>query len=384
MLQSLISGGGEGGREGGAGGGGGGGGGGGLDTRRNYDRLSSVIDFSAEPLLVKALGALIVHLQGSVYSLEIGGRVPVGRLRRFDLGGFVRLDSNALNSLQIFHEEKHPNVISGKGKAKEGFSLFSLLDQTRSRPGRKVLKEWMLRPLRSVEKIQERQVMVELFLVSEAMEVVSNAGRLLRKVGDVSRALLRVRRAGATVNDWLTLANTAQHVLLLQSCLAVLAHLAARHGGGEGGGGGGEGGMAVRVVQGLLERISREAVGRVGEVITSVVDLEITKESKVVAVRTGCDAELDRLRADYDNLEEFLSGEARDVLAEQASRLLSTVSVQFLPQVGLLLQFYSFVCVIRFLKFLAIHPSLSLSLFFPLLPSFPRSASWSSCKPARK
>jgi len=381
MLQSLIGGG----REGGAGGGAGGGG---LDPRRNYDRLSSVIDVSGEPLLVKALGALIVHLQNSVYSLEMGGRVPVGRLRRFDLGGFVRLDTNALTSLQIFHEEKHPNVISGKGKAKEGFSLFSLLDQTRSRPGRKVLKEWMLRPLRSVERIQERQVMVELLLLPEAMEVVSNAGRLLRKVGDVSRALLRVRRAGATVIDWLTLANTAQHVLLLQNCLAVLAHLATRHGGeGEGGGGtegGRERGMAVRVVQGLLERISREAVGRVGEVITSVMDLEITKESKVVAVRTGCDAELDRLRADYDSLEEFLSGEARDVLAEQASRLLSTVSVQFLPQVRFTMSSFDtpFVPFSNHLSLPSSCPALSLSRVkgfttntkvSPLPPSLPPS-----------
>ena len=330
MLQNLISGGGRGGREGGAEAGG-------LDPRRNYDRLSCVIDFPGEPLLVKALGALLLHLQGSVFSLEMGGRVPVGRLRRFDLGGFVRLDDNALMSLQIFHEEKHPNVINGRGKAKEGFSLFSLLDQTRSRPGRKVLKEWMLRPLRCVEKIEERQVMVELLLQGEAMEVVSNAGRLLGKVGNVCRALLRVKRAGATATDWLTLADTAHHVLLLQNCLAVLGHLAVRH---EGRGEGGEkGGTAVRVVQGVLERISREAVERVREVVASVVDLEITKESKVVVVKTGCDAELDRLRADYDNLEEFLSGEARDVLAEQASRLLSTVSVQFLPQVGHSLHF---------------------------------------------
>ena len=35
-------------------------------------------------------------------------------------------------------------------------------------------------------------------------------------------------------------------------------------------------------------------------------------------------------------MEEFLAEEARNLLAEQSSRLLSTVSVQFLPQVGFL------------------------------------------------
>lgn len=365
MLQNLISGSRGGGREGGAGAGG-------LDPRRNYDRLSCVIDFLEEPLLVKALGALLIHLQGRVFSLEMAGRVPVGRLRRFDLAGFVRLDNNALMSLQIFHEEKHPNVINGRGKAKEGFSLFSLLDQTRSRPGRKVLKEWMLRPLRCVEKIEERQMMVELLLQGEAMEVVNNAGRLLGRVGDVGRVLLRVKRAGATVNDWLTLANTAQHVLLLQNCLIVLGHVAIRQervveGGKEEGG-------AARVVRGVLERISGEAVRRVQEVVTCVVDLEITKESKVVAVRTGCDAELDRLRAEYDNLEEFLSGEARDVLAEQASRLLSTVSVQFLPQVGHALFF-------AFLSTLILNRFHRKPFLFTPPPSLPPSSSPPSLPP---
>jgi DNA mismatch repair protein MSH5 len=316
----------------------------GLDPRRNYDRLSCVIDFMSESLLVKALGALLVHLQCTTFQLEIGGRVTVQTLERFDLGSFVHLDSNALTSLQIFHEEKHPNVISGRGKAKEGFSLFALLDQTHSLPGRKCLKEWMLRPLRSVRGIRERQNMVELLLHPEAMEVVTNAGMLLGKVGDVQRILTRMRRAGSTVNDWLTLANTAEHVLLLQSCLAVLVHLTARlssasdkgpttageeeHRTNEG-----PYSSAMAMLQGFLDRISRQAVGRVSEALTKVLDLEVTRESKTVAVRMGCDEELDRLRGDYDGLEEFLSEEARGVLAEQSSQLLSKISVQFLPQV---------------------------------------------------
>ena len=48
-------------------------------------------------------------------------------LQRVDLARFVRLDANALYSLSIFQEESHPNVVSGKGRAKEGFSLFALM-----------------------------------------------------------------------------------------------------------------------------------------------------------------------------------------------------------------------------------------------------------------
>jgi DNA mismatch repair ATPase MutS len=43
----------------------------------------------------------------------------------------MHVDPMALQSLQIFREEKHPNVISGRGRSKEGFSLFSILDRTK-------------------------------------------------------------------------------------------------------------------------------------------------------------------------------------------------------------------------------------------------------------
>lgn len=65
---------------------------------------------------------------------------------------------------QIFQEERHPNVISGRGRSKEGFSLFALLDQTHSRPGRACLREWMLRPLRCPEDIVRRQRVVDLLM----------------------------------------------------------------------------------------------------------------------------------------------------------------------------------------------------------------------------
>ncbi len=169
-----------------------------LDTRRNFDRLSAVLDLKGgEPLAIRALGALLLHLQTTIFQLEPGGLVPVQALERFDLNRYVRLDSNAFSSLQvvgapvlffktymhkgsyarsstrhihahntnqIFAEERHPNVISGRGRSKEGFSLFALLDQTRSRPGRACLREWMLRPLRQPEAIVRRQRAIDLLV----------------------------------------------------------------------------------------------------------------------------------------------------------------------------------------------------------------------------
>lgn len=73
-----------------------------LDKRRNFDRLSAVLDLKGgEPLAVRALGALLLHLQTTTFQLEPGGLVAVQTLERFDLSRYVRLDSNAFSSLQV-------------------------------------------------------------------------------------------------------------------------------------------------------------------------------------------------------------------------------------------------------------------------------------------
>ncbi|CAN0375403.1 unnamed protein product [Laminaria digitata] len=61
-------------------------------------------------------------------------------------------------------EEFHPNVLSGKGRSKEGFSIFGLFDRTRSASGRRCLKEWMLKPLHDIEAIRIRQVLTFVWL----------------------------------------------------------------------------------------------------------------------------------------------------------------------------------------------------------------------------
>jgi len=54
----------------------------------------------------------------------------------------MQLDSEVKNQLEIFREEIHPSQIKGKGKSKEGFSIFSSFLYTVTFGGRKLLSEW--------------------------------------------------------------------------------------------------------------------------------------------------------------------------------------------------------------------------------------------------
>ena len=64
---------------------------------------------------------------------------------------------DTIDALNIFPRELHPNVIQGKGQAKDGLGLFTLLDRTKSELGKERLKEWLLSPLIGLHDIVHRQ-----------------------------------------------------------------------------------------------------------------------------------------------------------------------------------------------------------------------------------
>lgn len=98
------------------------------DKRR---KINSEIDLEAREA-VSAAGGLLQHLQNNrlIDDLSDSHVVKVTRVKSLRLDKFLSIDPQTLSSLQIFHLDAHPSI-SGCGPAKEGLSLFSLLDNTR-------------------------------------------------------------------------------------------------------------------------------------------------------------------------------------------------------------------------------------------------------------
>lgn len=63
--------------------------------------------------------------------MEVHGKVFVSRIAIANLQGYMKIDFVSLKALNIFSKDSHPNIVRGMGRAKEGFSLFGILDRTR-------------------------------------------------------------------------------------------------------------------------------------------------------------------------------------------------------------------------------------------------------------
>ena len=180
----------------------------------SYQQIACALDIESEQSR-QALGALITYMQDTVFKLD-SGKVVISSVKSFAQESFMRIDQASFQALQIFSEEIHPNVMKGKGRSKEGFSLFGLFDRTHSLPGRQRLRDWMARPYCDLGKILHRQSGVALAARQSNREFVLGLTALLRHFHDMPRLILRVKKVEATYAEWAKIyssLSTAQKML---------------------------------------------------------------------------------------------------------------------------------------------------------------------------
>jgi hypothetical protein len=183
-----------------------------------YHSLAALIDFDSKAQL-QALGSLLSFLQDSVFRLAYDGNVTIDRIVLAKSYEFMRINAMTLSSLHIFSTEHHPLIAKGQGNSKEGWSLYSLLDRTKSKGGRKLLREWMLRPLINLDDISERQNAVELFLHPSLQTYAGILLSLLGKIGPMDSIQLKLQKCSTRPNDFLVLIKTISAALSISATL---------------------------------------------------------------------------------------------------------------------------------------------------------------------
>ncbi|MEM1043339.1 MAG: DNA mismatch repair protein MutS [Bacteroidota bacterium] len=136
------------------------------------------------------------------------GRVPhVRRIQRYQADDYIALDPQTKRNLEL---------VSSMQGGRDG-SLIQILDRTQTPMGGRMLRAWLVRPLRSVSKIQQRLDAVDaLFSGSRLRRTLRDE---LRHVGDLERLAAKVCTGRATPRDLVTLKLTLRQIPLLKQAL---------------------------------------------------------------------------------------------------------------------------------------------------------------------
>ncbi|GIV60125.1 MAG: DNA mismatch repair protein MutS [Rhodothermaceae bacterium] len=177
------------------------------ETLLRHFKTHSLKGFGVDDLrtgLVAAGAAL--HYLGETQK----GRLPhIRRITRYAGDDYMALDPQTKRNLEL--------VAPLQGEGREG-TLVHILDETLTAMGARLLRKWLVRPLRSVEQIQRRLDAVEALF--KAPRLRENLREELRQVGDLERLAAKVCTGRATPRDLHLLKLTLRQVPSLKTLLA--------------------------------------------------------------------------------------------------------------------------------------------------------------------
>lgn len=152
---------------------------------------------------VKAAGA-ILHYLAENQQKDIG---HVSALTRFDDSEFVWLDPFTIRNLELVHAN-HP----------DGKSLIDIIDETQTSMGARLLRRWVLFPLKDAKAVHQRLETVEAFLRDpEGLRAVED---ILGKMGDMERLVSKLATRKMAPREAMFLRNSLRLIDPLKGALA--------------------------------------------------------------------------------------------------------------------------------------------------------------------
>jgi len=150
------------------------------------------------PLAVRAAGGILQYLtdtQASALSL-------LTSLSTYSLTEFMILDAAARRNLELTETIRQSSERGGQSKG----SLLSVLDYTISPMGKRLVRQWVSKPLLDVERIRQRQAGVRAFFEHGMMRAGLRAA--LKPLADLERLTNRIVGGSALPRDLVALRET--------------------------------------------------------------------------------------------------------------------------------------------------------------------------------
>ena len=213
---------------------------------------------------IQSMPAAIVASGAILHYLDITCHTHISHINtisRIDEERYVRLDRFTVRNLELI-----------QSLGEDGKSLLDVIDRTVSPMGARMLRRWLLFPLKDVTAINARLDVVEYFFRDP--ERRDELARLLTTIGDLERLISKVAVGRISPREVVQLRHAASAIapvrrLCMESDLPALRTI----------------GEQLNPCQGMIDRIARE-----------ISDDAPVAVARGMVVRKGVDPELDELR----------------------------------------------------------------------------------------
>ena len=177
------------------------------ETLTNQFQVQSLKGFGCEGMdaAIRAGGATVAYLRDN----QRGAVEHINRLQRKHREDFALIDATAQRNLELLANQQDGDRAN---------SLLEVLDRTRTPMGARLLRQWMIQPLKEPSQIEARLEAVDQLLGHR--EDRRTLRQLLEQVGDLERLMARICCQRANGRDMVALAHSLAVAPAIGSTLA--------------------------------------------------------------------------------------------------------------------------------------------------------------------
>lgn len=254
----------------------------------------------------------------------------ISHIESLQLKDRLFMDRDTLYSLNIFPESHRPNnekVLRGGS-----LSVFELFQQYLSEMGRRLLRQWMFNPLSEYRLIKERHDIITILNDKTNSVIFENLRSTMKGFPDIFKIMDQFRTGKSTYNTWHSLTVFLKKGIESYHLISTFRFDS----------------ETDNLFSKLGDRVNPLALQGLIDQVENIIDIETSKETKLVLINDGIDENLDKYKKLYNNLENILSDVARNaerVLVQLIERqrgvsaqieIKDYVNAVYIPQLGYL------------------------------------------------
>ncbi len=156
---------------------------------------------------LQALNSLIIFLKSKNFSST--------KLifEKVEFENIMIVSQKTLRDLLIFDEKLHPSQVKGKGRSKEGLSLYSFFNKAITSQGKRFMKNLFLFPAKNINTINSRLDFISDFYAIQNLGLTKRLIEELKNVNDVEKIVSDLTKFNINYRIWGNLWKTTNSFL---------------------------------------------------------------------------------------------------------------------------------------------------------------------------